>query len=313
MNYVIGIDGGGTKTTCLFMEAGQNKLPAQPKRMVGKGTNPHIIGFEEAGARLVNLIRQGLTQFSIAPQQIVGVGCGLAGVGRQDDEEHMTELLRKKFYSLEFSENCHLFVASDSVIALKGALPEESASGMLVIAGTGSNAIAIDENGVIIRCGGWGHLIGDEGSGYYISLKALSKVSKAADGRGQDTAITSLLLSDLNLEQPAQLISYLYGRPHEKHEIARLARHVIAASEQGDEVAIAILQEAAEELILHAASLYRESSSFTSETPVTAAGSIFQHSAVVKQHFIEQLHKRRLGTYCKAFGPPEFGACLLAK
>ncbi|MCA1010441.1 N-acetylglucosamine kinase [Halobacillus halophilus] len=313
MNYVIGIDGGGTKTTCLFMEAGQSKLPEEPKRLVGKGANPHIIGFEEAGTRLVNLIRQGLSKFAIAPQQIVGVGCGLAGVGRQDDEELMTELLRKKFYPLNLSENCHLFVTSDSVIALKGALPEEAASGMLVIAGTGSNAIAMDNSGKIIRCGGWGHLIGDEGSGYYISLKALSKVSKAVDGRGRDTAITSLLLSGLHLEQPDQLISYMYGRSHEKHEIARLAKYVIAASEQGDEVAIALLQEAADELLLHAASLHRQSSSFTSETPVTAAGSIFQHSTVIKQHFIEQLHRRRMGTYCKAFGPPEFGACLLAK
>ncbi|MGP4077653.1 N-acetylglucosamine kinase [Halobacillus sp. K22] len=313
MNYVIGIDGGGTKTTCLFMGADQNRIPVQPKRIKGEGTNPHIIGFEEAGARLVNLISQGLTKYSITPQQIIGVGCGLAGVGRQDDEEKMTQILRKKFYTLNFSENFNLFITSDSVIALKGALPKEAGSGMLIMAGTGSNAVAVEESGNILRCGGWGHLIGDEGSGYYLSLKALSQIAKAADGRGPATAMSSFLLNDLNLEEPKQLISYWYGRPHEKHEIAQLAKHVITASEQGDEVAVALLQDAAGELVLHAESLFQQSSSLTSETPVTAAGSIFQHSEVLKQYFIKHLHKRRLGTFCEALGPPEFGACLLAK
>ncbi|WP_226580735.1 N-acetylglucosamine kinase [Halobacillus litoralis] len=311
MNYVIGIDGGGTKTTCLFLEASQNTAPQQPLLITGAGTNPHTIGFNESGRRLESLIDEGLKRYGIHPAEITGVGFGLAGVGRKEDEIQMTEVIQSIFFNLRMSENCHFFIGSDTQAALKGALPPEVKEGILVIAGTGSNAIGMDENGNIHKCGGWGHLIGDEGSGYHISLKALSKVAKAVDGRGPETEITALLLKECGLQSPHHLVRYIYQHPREKHEIARLAACVIQASEMGDAAAIEILEEAAEELVLHVKSLINKG--LKPGGCVTVAGSIFTYSSIVREHFKQQLKKQELGTFTPSYASPEYGAALLAK
>jgi N-acetylglucosamine kinase-like BadF-type ATPase len=311
MSYVIGIDGGGTKTTCLFLEADRDTLPSTPKIVTGGGTNPHVIGFEETGVRLVSLLIAGMERYSISPSEVVSIGCCLAGIGRSEDEAEMARVLKNFFLKLNFSENYNLFIGSDSLAALKGALPPESDEGLLIIAGTGSNAIGIDQHRKIHCCGGWGHLLGDEGSGYYLSLKALSSVAKEADGRGPETLISPILLKKLQLEEPQELIRYIYKRRLEKHEIARLAQCVIEASDQKDEVAIRILKEAAEELVLHIESLFQKN--FNETTPVTASGSIFTHSRVVKQHFIEGIQRKGLGMFVEPYGSPEYGAALLAK
>ncbi|QAS53634.1 N-acetylglucosamine kinase [Halobacillus litoralis] len=311
MSYVIGVDGGGTKTTCLFLEADRNEMPEKPMVVTGEGTNPHVIGFQEAGVRLEALIRKGMQQYSIAPSELTGVGLGLAGIGRAEDETEMSRIVGTIFLNLKLSENCNLFVGSDSLAAWRGSLLPNTYEGILVVAGTGSNAIGVNQSGKIHRCGGWGHLLGDEGSGYYLSLKALSSIAKAADGRGPETIITELVLQKLKLEDPRQLVRYIYSRTHEKHEIARLAESVIKASEQKDEVAVKILTEAAEELVLHVETL--AVNGFAPTTPVTAAGSIFKHSAIIKEYFIDQIHQRNLGVFTEPYAPPEFGAALLAQ
>ncbi|SEH40881.1 BadF-type ATPase [Halobacillus karajensis] len=310
MKYVIGIDGGGTKTTCLFLQENQSTFPEKPMKITGNGTNPHIIGFHEAGKRLKALLFEGMEKFSLKPSQITGVGFGLAGVGRTEDEWEMTRIAREIFFDLHFSENSHLFMGSDSLAALKGALPPKVDSGILVISGTGSNAVGINREGAIHKCGGWGHLIGDEGSGYYLSVKALSKVAMEADGRGRSTLLTPLILRKLQLSEPAQLVRYIYGQPHEKQEMAKLAACVIEASEQNDEVAVHLLKEGADQLIAHVESLAGRG--FARDTMVAVAGSIFKHSSVLKHHFIEQLEQRGLGQFSEAYAPPEFGAALLA-
>ncbi|REJ10252.1 N-acetylglucosamine kinase [Halobacillus trueperi] len=310
MNYVIGIDGGGTKTTCLFLEADHCTYPEQPKVVQGPGTNPHQIGFEEAGRRLKTLIEKGLQTFNLDSAQIIGVGFGLAGIGRPEDEQEMKKIVEDIFLGLSFSENCDLFIGSDSLAALKGALSPQKEPGILVISGTGSNAIGVNRDGSIHKCGGWGHLIGDEGSGYHLSLKALSYIAKAADGRREETLLTRLVLGKLNLYNPEDLVRYIYGSPHEKHEIAKLATCVIEASEQKDEVAVKLLKEAADELVLHVESIARRG--FERDKTITAAGSIFKHSKVLKQHFIQQIETRGLGVYREPYAPPEFGAAMLA-
>ncbi|RWZ51412.1 ATPase [Halobacillus fulvus] len=311
MGYVIGIDGGGTKTTCLFLNDQGNSSPDIHKTVSGPGTNPHAIGFDDAVERLEALIRKGLYSYSISPKEIRGIGLGLAGVGREDDKQRLQPLIDQMVSTLDLPENCPLFLGSDSEAALQGALHPDQKTGVLVIAGTGSNAIGRDSNGRVYRCGGWGHLIGDEGSGYYISLKALSSIAKQADGRGPETLLTATILQELKLDDPRQLVSYLHNRPHEKHDIARLAKHVVETAEQKDHVAVHILKEAAEELLLHVHSLFQQAS-FHASTPVTVAGSLFTHSNIMKQHFIEQLKERQLGIYQNPVGSPELGAALLA-
>ncbi|MCL4278865.1 MAG: hypothetical protein KJZ60_04155, partial [Ignavibacteriaceae bacterium] len=108
-------------------------------------------------------------------------------------------LLEKGFKDFADEEGIHfkgVKVISDAHIALEGAFPDSA--GCILIAGTGSILFGKDEKGVIHRVGGFGRLIGDEGSGYSIGRKALNAVSKSSDGRGEETLISELLNSKMN-------------------------------------------------------------------------------------------------------------------
>lgn len=313
MQFRIGIDGGGTKTKCLFLESSATEMPRKPLSVTGAGSNPHIVGFEEAGRRIGELIVDGCDRFNITLKQITSVGIGLAGLGRLDERKRMEEVLEALFFSLNLSENTEYYIGSDGEIALEGALTKEESNGVLVIAGTGSNALARDEEGRFYRCGGWGHLLGDEGGAYYLSLKALSFIAKAKDGRGPSTNLTPLVLKELGLAHEEELVSYMYEKPREKQEIARLASQVIQAAEEGDALAIRLIEDAVDELIYHVESLNKKSPYFNATTPVTVAGSVFTYSHHLRNAFAQRLIDKRLGVFQKPHAPPEFGAVMLGK
>ncbi|MRG84933.1 N-acetylglucosamine kinase [Salinibacillus xinjiangensis] len=314
MTFVIGIDGGGTKTTCLFSEVGAQSSYHDEHSMTvqGEGTNPQIIGFHEMRLRLQNLIRQGMEQFSIDSSEILGVCSGLAGVGRMEEEEKVKQEFTKISSNLKLSDKVIFSVHSDTYIALRGALKPDEREGILVISGTGSNATGMTKNGDVYKSGGWGHILGDEGSGFQISLKALNHITRAHDLRGKKTSLTDAILTELKLDKVENLVSYIYGRQHEKKDIARFAKLVIQASEQGDAVAIEILEQAAFELALHVESLFQKSQhQFHEQTPITTTGSIFTYSNVLKSAFIKYLETKKLGIYQPSYGPPAYGAAVI--
>ncbi|SDM25487.1 N-acetylglucosamine kinase [Sediminibacillus halophilus] len=315
MPFVIGMDGGGTKTTCLIKEVGGElqKNGRLVEQFQGPGTNPHVVGFETAAARIGELIRYGLEAGSLKTEEVSAVCCGLAGVGRKSEEQRMQQLISDELDSLKMSEYCELDVCSDSYIALRGALEPGTGEGILVISGTGSNALALTNSGKLTKSGGWGHVLGDEGSGYYIGMKALNYITRAYDGRDKATMLTSLILKRLQLEKTEDLIAYIYGERPEKREIASLARQVIEAAEHRDEAAENILRQAGEELLTHVESLFRKNPQFTKQTVVTAAGSIFTYSTLVRETFINGLRQRNLGIYRKAYQSPAFGAAIVAE
>ena len=315
MTYLVGIDGGGTKTVCLFRE--KNNFARGPAGqedylLTGPGTNPQVIGFMEMQNRLTALIQEGLKKFSILPEEIAAVSCGMAGAGRKEDEEQVAESWKEIAVQLGLRKNCLFSVHSDSYIALRGALDPDAEEGILVIAGTGSNAVGLTVGGHLFKSGGWGHLLGDEGSGYQIGLKALNSITRAYDRRGQATILTDKILEALDLTHPRQLIHYIYNSHLEKQDIAGFARIVIEAAENEDQVAMELLEHAARELALHVESLFRLSAAFHSTTPVTTTGSIFTYSVFLTNHFKRKLAEKNLGIYQQAYSTPVNGAILIA-
>jgi len=125
--------------------------------------------------------------------------------------------------------------------------------GMLLVAGTGSMAWGRNEGGKEARVGGWGSLLGDEGSGYGIGLEALRRVTRSADGRGPDTGLASAILGALGMERTEQLVGW--AAEASKADIAALAPVVAQQSRAGDFVAGEILVEAVEELESHVVAL----------------------------------------------------------
>ncbi|MDB4893831.1 MAG: hypothetical protein JWN15_93, partial [Firmicutes bacterium] len=160
MRIVLGIDGGGTKTRCLAADGAGCIL--------GEGlagpSNYQVLGMDGAVAAVMAAVAEALGVAGADLADVEAVCAGLAGVGRPEDHAVMTA-------ALPFAAPVKLRVVPDAHIALAGALGGQP--GAVVISGTGSIAYGIDAGGRTARAGGWGWLLGDEGSGSDIGKRAI--------------------------------------------------------------------------------------------------------------------------------------------
>src|SRR4030095_5317067 len=147
------------------------------------------------------VIEQALGERSIVP---TAVCLGIAGVDREDEASTVRAIMRRIGY------RSHTIVVNDALIALVAAAGD--APGVVIIAGTGAIVYGRNANGEAARAGGWGHMIGDEGSGYWIGREALSAVMRAYDGRGPATRLTAAILSHLNVDDESRLPRIVYDR-----------------------------------------------------------------------------------------------------
>lgn len=302
MKYLIGIDGGGTKTDCAIADLSGKII----RESTGKPSNFLIIGVEEAAENIFALIEENLFalegDFSDVKQIVIGV----AGAGREDD----AMLLEKSFKDYSEQQGVHfkgVKIVSDAHVALEGAFPDSS--GCILIAGTGSILFGKDEDGKVRRVGGFGRLIGDEGSGYSIGRKALNAVTKEIDGRGERTIITELLNNEIDSGIQDKLINKVYK---EKLDVASIAKIVIKAAEKGDEVANKILNDEANELVLYIKAFLEKIS--TDKLNISFSGSLID-----KRNFYSDLLKKKIKEslsivkVVKSVSSPVQGAILLAK
>jgi N-acetylglucosamine kinase-like BadF-type ATPase len=238
--HVLGIDAGGTKTVCLL--ADEHGIIVGEAR--GPGANLHAAGEFAVEKVLHEVIDATVRDRSITP---AAVCIGIAGVDRDDEAQTVRSIMRRLGY------RARTLVVNDALIALVSAAGD--APGVVVIAGTGSIVYGRNALGESARAGGWGHMIGDEGSGYWIGREALAAVMRAADGRGPQTALTAALLRELEIADVSRLPRIVYDRAQPRMAVAALGPLVQRVSEAGDAVARGILERAAEELTLAARSV----------------------------------------------------------
>jgi N-acetylglucosamine kinase-like BadF-type ATPase len=302
MKYLIGIDGGGTKTDSAIADLSGKII----HHTTGKPSNFLVVGIEEAVENIFALIEENLFKLEGDFADVKQIVIGVAGAGRKED----AQVLEKSFKDYADQQGVHfkgVKVVSDAHIALEGAFPDSS--GCILIAGTGSILFGKDEKGVIHRVGGFGRLIGDEGSGYSIGRKALNAVSKASDGRGEETLISELLNAKMNSGSSNSIINKVYK---EKLDVASVAKIVIEAAEEGDPIAEDILDEEADELVLHIKSLLDKI--HTDKLSVAFSGSLIDnknfYSDLLKQKIKSTLPKVKV---VKPASSPVSGAILFAK
>jgi N-acetylglucosamine kinase len=171
----------------------------------------------------------------------------------------------------------------DMVAAFWGALREPL--GVVVTAGTGSVAFGRNARGHTCQVGGWGHILGDEGSAYDIATQALRAMARAADGRGVPTGLASRLIAALGQTTAVDAALRVYTEPCGREEIAALALQVADAAECGDPVARAIFQSAGAELGLLAVTALRRLELLHESVSVSFAGSVFAAREVVYAPF----------------------------
>jgi len=234
---VLGVDGGGTKTTGLLAEASGTILA----RGRGEGSNQNVIGIDNAARNLAGLIATLARTAGRTVAEIGSAVLGLAGAGAERDRRILIEAIQARLRTMGLPP-VPLSIESDGRIALEGAF--NGGPGVVAVAGTGSVVMGKSPDGTTISIGGWGRVIGDEGSGYCIGLEALKSVSREIDGRGAAGRLRVTISARFGLETRERIIAAVY---REKFDIPSIAPAVIDAAESGDGVALEILTRAARE------------------------------------------------------------------
>ncbi|MEO7085696.1 MAG: BadF/BadG/BcrA/BcrD ATPase family protein [Gemmatimonadaceae bacterium] len=241
---VLGIDGGGSKTHAIVADETGRKIA----ETVGPGSAARPGEIDASANVIAEIVRDALASCEMTHVTPRAIAVGVAGAGRETERQALWQALTAKEIATD------VVVHSDFSIALDDAFGD--GPGILILSGTGSVGFGRGPTGSTARCGGWGPVCGDEGSGAWIGRKALSVVTAASDGREPETALTGAILTAAGVNETADLIEWAAGST--PGHLATLAPVVLSVAESGDLRANAVVSLAVEELVLHARSLARE-------------------------------------------------------
>src|SRR5436190_6278781 len=256
----LGIDAGGTKTVCLLADE-RGSIVSEGR---GSGANLHTAGELAVEKVLHEAMEAAIGDRAITPAAIC---LGIAGVDRDDEARTVRAIMRRIGYKSK------VLVVNDALIGLVAGARDEP--GIAINAGTGSIVYGRNAAFEAARAGGWGHIIGDEGSGYWIGREALTAVMRAADGRGPATRLTDDVLTHFNVTDVSRLPRIVYDREVPRMSVAALGPIVQRASELGDAVATNVLEGAAEELVIAARSVATRLEMRGDAFPFILAGGVF--------------------------------------
>ncbi len=238
----VGVDCGATHTKVSVFDSSGNRLarfvcgPGNPTAAPLKDVELNIVTCLEKAKESTGAEKFDLVAFSTA---------GLSYTGPQ----FYADIVRKR----DLGERVAVF--EDFVVAHYACF--RGSSGIAYIAGTGSSIYGIDEEGLCVKIGGWGHLVGDEGSGFYVGREGIRVALMCIDTRGPPTSLCLRLFEHLGIESVSEIVSRIYGASSPKELIAGFARIVVEEARRGDDVAFAILEDAAHEIVRGLIAAYR--------------------------------------------------------
>ncbi len=237
---LIGIDGGGSKTRGSIIRNGEILAEA-----IAGTTRIGSVGFVESAERIVNMIMELTTKAGLDSTEVDAHIIGVAGIWLTEEKTRLQHLIKTIAKNRKIVID-DVIATSDAEIALEGAL--EGKQGAILIGGTGTITIGKMKNGEVIRCGGWGIELDDEGSGAWIGREGLTAVVRALDGRGEKTSLCNELeekFPTINLQNPRSLVSAFTEKIIEYHSVTQL---VMKCAAEGDSICTRIIDEASHHL-----------------------------------------------------------------
>lgn len=230
----VALDAGGTNTRCWV---------ADESRLLGRATGGTVkimnVGEETATQELQSLVREALKQASVKSSAVTRTCMGLAGIS----SENVRHWAQK---TLSTEVGGELVLCGDEEIALDAAF--QGGPGVLIIAGTGSHVVGRCSDGTLVTAGGWGPVIGDEGSGMWIGREAIRSGFHAKD-RGVDTGLLQEIQEFWGLQNLGELIAK--ANNSRRPDFAELVKVIVGRADKGDELAASVLRRAGEELAVH--------------------------------------------------------------
>ncbi|MCF8412504.1 MAG: hypothetical protein K9G44_03740 [Melioribacteraceae bacterium] len=294
MNYFIGIDGGGSKTKAILTNP-DNKIVATH---TGDSCNPTSLGIEHSTKSILDNIESLLQECQISISAVKGICVGTAGAGSQNIAKQFEGILKTDLGTED------LLVTTDAQIALEGAF--DGGEGIILIAGTGSILYA-KKGGKINRVGGFGKIMGDEGSGYKIGQKTLNEFSKYLDSRKQKDDFYFHLSEYLGIDSTQHLIEKVYK---EYFNIASIAGFVVDLANK-NETAKMIINNAAVQILELISPIF--------ESKEDSLRIVLSGGLIDKENYYSNLIKNSINSIypnsevIDPIFPPEIGAILIAK
>ncbi|HET9947436.1 MAG TPA: BadF/BadG/BcrA/BcrD ATPase family protein [Longimicrobiales bacterium] len=296
MRLAVGVDGGGTRTRAVIIDERRLELG----RAEAPGAVVTLRDPRAAAEAVAQAVRAAAAR-ACADLPAAVLWAGLAGAGH----EATRAAVQRELEALDLAER--VGVGTDVNAAFHAAFPE--GPGILLVAGTGSIGWARSAAGRIGRVGGWGQLLGDEGSGYALGLGALRAVARAEDGREGPTLLRDLVLRALRLSDPADLIPWAGAA--RKADVAALVPVVLEAEERGDAAARALVARAVADLAEHVTAILARLGPWSAPPPLHLWGGLIGEGGPLRERLFRaltalpvQLQEGRID--------PEMGAAALA-
>lgn len=278
---LLGVDGGGTKTTAVLAIYQSHAAP----RTIGRGTsgpsNARSSGWEKVQQNIADAIGAAFAAAGRTRERVAALCLGMAGAGHESVRDALYQWCAQQELAVRWS------VVHDAQIILRAGA--QQGPGIALISGTGSLAYGEMADGRSARAGGWGYLLGDEGSGYAIGLAALRAIAQATDGRGPVTRLAASLLAQLGLHSPWELIPLLHEDREARYRIASLAPLVLAAAEDGDPVAQHIQDQAAQQLSGMVTAVARSLALPPHTYHLAFSGGLLQHQPALRDAVLRHL------------------------
>jgi N-acetylglucosamine kinase-like BadF-type ATPase len=273
--YVVGVDGGATKTVAL--------IGTEDGKILGHGrsgsSNYHNVGSAAAGRAIREAITKAKRQAGIGTSRVEVAAVALAGVDSSRDRASALRILRK----IKVARRSLLI--HDSLAALRAAT--HGGPGIIVISGTGSAAAGINRAGDYVRAGGWGYLVDDEGSGYDIGMKALRSAIRMTNGRAPKTKLTAILKRRFRVKRLEDAFSKIYSGKLGVDGIAALSR-LVSASAATDKVSREILNKAGVSLAELACAVAKRLRMTRDAFPIVLVGGTYKSG----KHLLQPLKAR---------------------
>jgi glucosamine kinase len=266
--FFLGIDGGGSKTSCIVGDE-----TSVLGTSVTAGSNLLRVGQESAQHALHEAIRQACAEANVAPQQIQRACIGLAGAARPDVRDTVQQIVAEVLPG-------NVEITGDMEIALEAAFNDDP--GVIVIAGTGSIAYGRNAEGQTTRAGGWGFAISDEGSGYWIGKTAVATVVNAGES-AKDVCLLKMIAKAWSVSTHQQVVMAANSVP--LPDFAALFPIVQQAADKQNKQAVRVLAAAGEELGKLAKSVIAQTFATRDDVHVAMSGGVFAHSAQVREVF----------------------------
>ncbi|MCL2508222.1 MAG: hypothetical protein FWF05_03500 [Oscillospiraceae bacterium] len=291
----LGIDGGGSKTTAIAV----NSLGEILAREVGGSINYYSNELAVTRTNMTEILEHIAEKTGV--REYKGAFIGMSALNRRATEEELERFAGGVIAAEHIGMDSDLYVAMETLLT--------GGSCAVVISGTGSMAIARDGGGRITTAGGWGYLLGDEGSGYAISLAGIRAGIRGFESSGPATALTQALRGFYKTDDLYKLIDMFYDPPMDRSSIAQFVREVRACAESGDSVAGQLIASSADDLAETAMSVLRH---VEDDAPIGLWGGVFQHTPMFTGRFTENLARHDKRNVFLLRYPPEIGAVFAA-